>query len=60
MLVLVWYEAGNRSESLGEGDGNGGDGNRFFAGADFLPAHPSPILHAPRNNMSRKGNPALR
>ena len=41
-------------EPLGE-DGDGGDDDgRIF------PEHPSPILHAPRDNISRKGNPSLR
>ena len=39
----------------GEDDGDdGGGGGRIF------PEHPSPILHAPRDNISRKGNPSLR
>ena len=38
---------------LGEGDGDDGGGRIF-------PEHPSPILHAPRDNISRKGNPSLR
>ena len=40
---------------LGEddGDGDGDDGGRIFT------EHPSPILHAPRDSMSRKGNPSL-
>ena len=33
----------------GGGDGGGGDDGRIF------PEHPSPILHAPRDNISRKG-----
>ena len=41
-------------ERLGEDDGDGGDDGRIF------PEHPSPILHAPRDNISRKGNPSLR
>ena len=36
-----------------QGDDDG-DGGRIF------PEHPSPILHAPRDNISRKGNPSLR
>ena len=36
------------------GDGDGIDGRRFF------PEHPSPILHAPRDNIFRKDNPSLR
>ena len=39
-------------EPLGEDDGD--DDGRIF------PEHPSPILHAPRDNISRKGNPSLR
>jgi len=37
-----------------EGDGGGGDDGRIF------PEHPRPILHAPRDNISRKDNPSLR
>ena len=33
----------------GGGDGGGGDDGRIF------PEHPSPILHAPRDIISRKG-----
>ena len=33
----------------GGGDGGGGDDGRIF------PGHPSPILHAPRDIISRKG-----
>ena len=40
-------------EDDGNGDGDGGDGRIF-------PEHPSPILLAPRANISRKGNPSLR
>jgi hypothetical protein len=41
-------------EPLGEdGDDDDGDGK-------ISPEHPSPILHAPRDNISRKGNPSLR
>ena len=43
-------------EPLGDDDGDGGGGG---GGRDF-PEHPSPILHAPRDNISRKGNPSLR
>ena len=39
---------------LGDDDGGDDDGGRIF------PEHPSPILHAPRDNISRKGNPSLR
>ena len=35
------------------GDDDGDDGRIF-------PEHPSPILHAPRDNISRKDNPSLR
>ena len=41
-------------EQPGEDDDGGGGGGRIF------PEHPSPILHAPRDNISRKGNPSLR
>ena len=44
-------------EPLGEdggGDGDGGGGGRIF------PEHPGPILHAPRDNISRKDSPSLR
>ena len=44
-------------EPLGEDDG-GGDGDG--GGGIIFPEHPSPILHAPRDNISRKGNPSLR
>ena len=40
-------------EDDGDGDGGGGGGRIF-------PEHPSPILHAPRDNISRKDNPSLR
>ena len=36
-----------------DGDGDDDDYGRIF------PEHPSPILHAPRDNISRKGNPSL-
>ena len=43
------------SKEAGDDDGDGGDDDgRIF------PEHPSPILHAPRDNISRKGNPSLR
>ena len=42
----------NLSKKTGEDDG-GDDGIIF-------PEHPSPILHAPRDNISRRGNPSLR
>ena len=29
-------------------------------GGRISPEHPSPILHAPRDNISRKDNPSLR
>ena len=38
---------------MGDGGGDGGGGRIF-------PEHPSPILHAPRDNISRKDNPSLR
>ena len=41
-------------EQPGEDDDGGGGGGRIF------PEHPSPILHAPRDNISRKDNPSLR
>ena len=41
-----------QQEALGEDDGD--DDGRIF------PEHPSPILHAPRDNISRKDNPSLR
>ena len=45
------------SKEAGEDDGDGGgDGG----GGRIFPEHPSPILHAPRDNISRKGNPSLR
>ena len=37
---------------VGEAEGGGG--------GIICPDHPSPILHAPRDNISRKGNPSLR
>ena len=43
-------------EPLGEDDDGGGDGD---GGGRIFPEHPSPILHAPRDNVSRKGNPSL-
>ena len=36
------------------GDDDGDDGGRIF------PEHPTPILHAPRDNISRKDSPSLR
>ena len=47
--ILIWYYVGTRSEPLGEGKGDDGNGGRIF------PEHPSPILHAPRDNISCKG-----
>jgi hypothetical protein len=38
---------------LGVGDGGDDGGGIIFS------EHPSPILHAPRDNISRKGNPSL-
>ena len=43
----------NRSGTL-SGEAEGGGGGRIF------PVHPSPILDAPRDNISREGNPSLR
>ena len=37
-----------------EDDGDDGGGGIIY------PEHPSPILHAPRDNISRKDNPSLR
>ena len=45
-------------EPLGEDDDGGGDGDG--GGGRIFPEHPSPILHAPRDNISRKGNLSLR
>ena len=43
------------SKGAGEDDdGDGGGGGRIST------EHPSSILHAPRDNISRKGNPSLR
>ena len=53
-MSLVLYYVGTRLEVLGEGDG-GDDDKR-----NKIPEHPSPILRAPRNNISHKGNPSLR
>ena len=36
----------NLSKKERDGDGDGGN---------IFPEHPSPILHAPRDNISRKG-----
>ena len=36
------------------------DGDDGGGGGIIFPDHPSPILHAPRDNISRKGNPSLR
>ncbi len=41
------------SKKAGEDDDGDGGGGRIF------PEHPSPILHAPRDNISRKDNPSL-
>ena len=41
------------SKEAGGDDGDGGGGIIF-------PEHPSPILHAPRDNIPRKGKPSLR
>ena len=45
----------NTSENLFLGEGEDGDDGRII-----FPEHPSPILHAPRDNISRKGSPSLR
>jgi hypothetical protein len=37
-----------------------GDDGDDDGGGIIYPEHPSPILHAPRDNISRKGNPSLR
>ena len=39
-----------------KGDGDGDDDDDGIT----LSEHPSPILHAPRDNIPRKGNPSLR
>ena len=41
----------------GGGDGGGGDGDGGGGGDDgrISPEHPSPIIHAPRDIISRKG-----
>ena len=46
--ILQAQEADDEGD--GDGDGGGGGDGRIF------PEHPSPILHAPRDNISRKGN----
>ena len=52
--ICEQYEAlAKNMEQSGDDDGDGDDGRIF-------PEHPSPILHAPRDNISRKGNPSLR
>ena len=35
-------------------------GDKDGVGGIVFPEHPSPILHAPRDNISRKDNPSLR
>ena len=40
---------GDGDDDGGDGDDDGGDDGRIF------PEHPSPILHAPRDIISRKG-----
>ena len=42
-----------KTDFVGEDDGGGDDGIIFTE-------KPSPILHAPRDNISRKDNPSLR
>ena len=44
------------SKEAGEDDGGDDDDDD----GRIVPEHPSPILHAPRDNISRKGNPSLR
>jgi hypothetical protein len=39
------------------GDNDGGDDD---GGRRIFPEHPSPILHTPTDNISRKDNPSLR
>ena len=51
--ILGWYLIGTRYRKGDYGDGGGDDGRPF-------PEHPSPILHAPRDNISRKDKPSLR
>ena len=46
--------------SKGAGEDNDDDGDGGGGGGRMFPEHPSPILHAPRDNISRKGNPSLR
>ena len=48
-MVCTWLEP------LGEDDGDGEDGGRRI-----FPEHPCPFLHAPRDNISCKGNSSLR
>ena len=44
----------NRGTLIGEDDGDDdGDSGKKIS------EHPSPILHAPRDNISRKDNPSL-
>ena len=43
-------EGGGENGGGGDGEGGGGDGDGRIS-----PEHPSPILHAPRVNISRKG-----
>ena len=51
--ILIWHYKGTRLEHLGEGDDDGGadDDDRIS------PEHPGPILHAPRDSISREGKP---
>ena len=53
---LISGKKPNSSPQPWVGDGGGDDGGdgRIF------PEHPSPILHAPRDIISRRANPSLR
>ena len=53
-IVEANYRTANGHNGAGDDDNGDGGGGRIF------PEHPSPILHAPRDNISRKGNPSLR
>ena len=50
--LIILKKSSNFEEGDG-GDGGGGDGRIF-------PEPPSPILHAPRDNISRKDKSSLR
>ena len=57
LLVRIYPKSSGTLSGEDDGDGDdddGGDDGRIF------PEHPSPILHAPRDNISRKDNPSLR